>query len=98
MAEKKTVEIRIVTDGNFSGTKLYVNGREWKVKEINFSASIPRRTRNGLKGGRCHFQVQREVNGEIIPCIVYGAAFEKLMEASELEDGNGTDANERGTG
>ena len=95
MAEnEKTVEIRIVTNGNFDGTRLYVDGKEWRVKEINFSASIPRRTRSGLKGGRCHFQVQRDVNGEIIPVIVYGASFEKLAEARELEQENGTDADE----
>lgn len=80
----KKVKIVIETDGFFDGTTIYVNGKEWKCKEINFSASIPRRTRNGLKGGRCHFQVQRDMNGEIVPVIVYGAAFEKLAEAREL--------------
>lgn len=86
MANRKKVEIRIVTDGYFDGTELFVDGREWKVKEINFSASVPRKTQHGLRGGKCHFQVQREVDGEIMPLVFYAGAFEKLAEARELRE------------
>lgn len=85
MANGKEVEIIIRSNGYFDGTRLFVNGREWKVKEINFSASVPRRTPNGLRGGKCHFQVQRDVGGEIMPLVFYAGTFEKLAEAGELQ-------------
>jgi len=87
MANKKEIEIRIITNGYFDGTRIYVDGKEWVVKEINFSAAIPRRMHGRLVGGKCNFQAQREVNGEIIPVMAYGDAFEKIAEARELNKG-----------
>jgi len=85
MGNDKSIEIKIITNGYFDGTRLFVDGEEWKVSEINFSASIPRRTPDGWRGGKCHFQVQRDVNGMIMPLAFYAGTFEKLAEARELQ-------------
>lgn len=98
----KSVEIRIITNGYFDGTRLFVDGEEWVVSEINFSASIPRRTASGVRGGKCHFQVQRDVNGQVMPLAFYAGSFEKLAEARELqkeqENKNGRDDTRKSSG
>ena len=86
MANKKEVEIRIVTNGYFDNTIIYVDGEEWTVQEFNYSASVPHRVRGNLRGGKCSFQVQREIGGKIYPMKFYAGDFEKLAEARELQD------------
>lgn len=101
MAGRKKVKILIETDGFFDGTRIYVDGEEWLVKEVNFSASVPHRVNGHWKGGRCNLQVQREIDGKVYPMKFYAGDFEKLAEASELngkEQDDGEDPDERGTG